>query len=43
MALNINLVDTGPENGATEVWLGTHADTDCHVLDANGHIRSDLQ
>lgn len=23
MALNINLVDTTPENGSTEIWLGT--------------------
>lgn len=31
--ININLVDTAPKNGATEVWLGTHVDTDRNVLD----------
>ncbi|KAJ5606031.1 hypothetical protein N7510_008812 [Penicillium lagena] len=31
--VNINLVDTSPENGATEVWLGSHIDTDQSVLD----------
>ncbi|KAH8749982.1 hypothetical protein BGZ57DRAFT_775717 [Hyaloscypha finlandica] len=24
MVININLVDTSPENGATEVWIGSH-------------------
>jgi ectoine hydroxylase-related dioxygenase (phytanoyl-CoA dioxygenase family) len=32
-AININLVDTKPENGATEVWLGSHANTTKDVLD----------
>ncbi|KAJ5102224.1 hypothetical protein NUU61_004446 [Penicillium alfredii] len=31
--VNINLVDTSPANGATEVWLGSHVDTDQSVLD----------
>lgn len=25
--INVNLVDTSPENGATEIWLGSHTDT----------------
>lgn len=33
--VNINLVDTSPENGATEVWLGSHHDTDKSVLDSS--------
>ncbi|KAH9884251.1 hypothetical protein F4778DRAFT_566273 [Xylariomycetidae sp. FL2044] len=44
--VNVNLVDTTPENGATEVWLGTHADTDRGVLDPavkHKQIRADLQ
>lgn len=32
-AININLVDTSPENGATEVWLGSHTGTTKDVLD----------
>lgn len=31
--INMNLVETSPENGATEVWLGSHVDTDNKVLD----------
>ncbi|OOQ87481.1 phytanoyl-CoA dioxygenase family protein [Penicillium brasilianum] len=31
--ININLVSTSPENGATEVWLGSHIDTDDSVFD----------
>ncbi|CAL5874769.1 uncharacterized protein PFLUO_LOCUS9071 [Penicillium psychrofluorescens] len=31
--VNINLVDTSAENGATEVWLGSHIDTDQSVFD----------
>lgn len=44
-AININLVDTTPQNGATEFWLGSHIDTTCHVLDDRfGHkqVRDDL-
>ncbi|KAK8136992.1 phytanoyl-CoA dioxygenase family protein [Apiospora sp. TS-2023a] len=46
--VNINLVATSPENGATEVWLGSHTDTTKHVLETDtntGHekIRADLQ
>lgn len=31
--ININLVDTGPENGGTEIWLGSH-----HVSTAEAHV-----
>lgn len=31
--ININLVSTAPENGATESWLGSHTDTDESVFD----------
>lgn len=44
--INVNLVDTSPENGATEVWLGTHASTDKNVLDPSKpykEIRTELQ
>ncbi|KAJ4292375.1 hypothetical protein N0V90_009037 [Kalmusia sp. IMI 367209] len=44
--VNINLVDTSPENGATEVWLGSHVDTDVNVLDPSvkhKQIRAELQ
>ncbi|OAQ65127.1 phytanoyl- dioxygenase family protein [Pochonia chlamydosporia 170] len=44
--VNINLVDTTPENGSTEVWLGSHTQTDKSVLDFSGvhyQIRKDLQ
>lgn len=44
--VNVNLVDTSPENGATEVWLGTHVDTDKNVLDfskKHKEIRTELQ
>lgn len=42
--VNINLVDVNPENGSTEVWLGTHADTDVNVLDTEVYqIRPSLQ
>ena len=34
--VNINLVDTGPENGATEVWPGSH-----HVSTAEAHVSAD--
>lgn len=43
--VNVNLVDTSAGNGATEVWLGTHADTDRGVLDrtvSHKQIRADL-
>lgn len=35
-AVNINLVDTTPQNGATEFWLGTHNDPRCNLLSING-------
>lgn len=44
--INVNLVDTSPANGATEVWLGSHVDTDRTVLNpdtAHKEIRQDLQ
>lgn len=41
--ININLVDTSPANGATEVWLGSHIDTDSSVLDPEEYqIRPEL-
>lgn len=32
--ININLVDTSPENGATEVWPGSHhvSTPECHIV-----------
>ncbi|KAF4121493.1 Phytanoyl-CoA dioxygenase family protein [Geosmithia morbida] len=44
--INVSLVDTSPENGATEVWLGTHVDTDNRVLDTtktHKEIKVDLR
>ncbi|KAK8054636.1 phytanoyl-CoA dioxygenase family protein [Apiospora phragmitis] len=46
--VNINLVATSAENGATEVWLGSHTDTTMHVLERDSstgykQIRADLQ
>lgn len=42
--VNINLVDVTPWNGSTEVWLGSHADTDVGVLDTEEYqIRPSLQ
>ncbi|KAI1609422.1 phytanoyl-CoA dioxygenase family protein [Exophiala viscosa] len=34
LCINVNLVDTSPENGATEIWLGSHTDTDPNSSDA---------
>jgi ectoine hydroxylase-related dioxygenase (phytanoyl-CoA dioxygenase family) len=34
--ININLVDVGEENGATEVWVGSH-----HVSTAESHVSDD--
>ncbi len=36
LVVNIPLVDMGPENGSTEVWLGTHKDP--HVAMQDGDI-----
>lgn len=42
--ININLVDVTPENGSTEVWLGSHTDTDVGVLDPDEYqVRPSLQ
>ncbi|RDW89813.1 phytanoyl-CoA dioxygenase family protein [Aspergillus mulundensis] len=44
-AININLVETTPENGATEVWLGSHTDTTKDVLDdqySHKQVRAEL-
>lgn len=44
-AININLVDTSPENGATEVWLGSHVDATRNNIDRNSQykqVRADL-
>ncbi|KAL3464828.1 hypothetical protein BJX64DRAFT_275513 [Aspergillus heterothallicus] len=44
-AVNINLVETTPENGATEVWLGSHTDTTKEVLDpqyAHKQVKEEL-
>ncbi|ORY70922.1 uncharacterized protein BCR38DRAFT_453603 [Pseudomassariella vexata] len=42
--VNINLVDVSPENGSTEIWLGTHTNTDKSVLDDDAYqIRPSLQ
>lgn len=40
--VNINLVDTSPENGSTEVWLGSHTNTDNKVLNRAEVIREDV-
>ncbi|KAH8805088.1 hypothetical protein F5884DRAFT_798377 [Xylogone sp. PMI_703] len=34
--ININLVSTSPQNGATEFWLGTHNDPQLNMLTING-------
>ncbi|KAL2871726.1 phytanoyl-CoA dioxygenase family protein [Aspergillus lucknowensis] len=45
--VNIPLITMTPENGSTEVWLGTHADTGLHVQEglhgerASGRIKLD--
>lgn len=42
LCLNVNLVDTGPENGSTELWLGSHKDCDgAETSDYNG-VREEL-
>jgi ectoine hydroxylase-related dioxygenase (phytanoyl-CoA dioxygenase family) len=43
MVVNINLVDTSPENGATELWLGSHhcSNPDDHAVD--GDLEASLQ
>ncbi|PYH90294.1 hypothetical protein BO71DRAFT_81393 [Aspergillus ellipticus CBS 707.79] len=51
--INVNLVDTTPENGATEVWPGSHRDVDpaqsdevgvrAEVLEARRKVRGPVQ
>ncbi|KAJ5125471.1 hypothetical protein N7448_004791 [Penicillium atrosanguineum] len=43
--VNVNLVETSEENGATEVWLGSHLDTDRGVIDRQseyGGVKEEL-
>jgi ectoine hydroxylase-related dioxygenase (phytanoyl-CoA dioxygenase family) len=43
--ININLVSTSPENGATEFWVGSHTDTDGSIFDReadNKPVKSEL-
>ncbi|CRG90186.1 hypothetical protein PISL3812_07229 [Talaromyces islandicus] len=41
--VNVNLVDSSPENGATEVWPGTHTTTTNQVLEQDSlSIKKDL-
>jgi ectoine hydroxylase-related dioxygenase (phytanoyl-CoA dioxygenase family) len=44
LCVNINLVDTSPQNGATELWPGSHIDADPRDNDEDGQkgIRADL-
>ena len=43
--INVPLITMTPENGSTEMWLGTHTDTSLHVQDglhgerASGRIK----
>lgn len=43
--INVPLITMTPENGSTEMWLGTHTDTNLHVQDglhgerASGRIK----
>lgn len=37
--VNINLVDTSAKNGSTEIWLGSHTDTDVGILNEEKGIR----
>ncbi|OJJ64001.1 hypothetical protein ASPSYDRAFT_84035 [Aspergillus sydowii CBS 593.65] len=45
--INVPLITMTPENGSTEVWLGTHTDTGMHVQEglhgerASGRIKTD--
>ncbi|KIW55290.1 hypothetical protein PV05_07582 [Exophiala xenobiotica] len=43
--INVNLIDTSPENGATEIWLGSHTDCDQDTTAENGEtgVRKDLR
>ncbi|KUL83465.1 hypothetical protein ZTR_10936 [Talaromyces verruculosus] len=46
--INVPLITMTPENGSTEVWLGTHTDSGLHVQEglhgerASGRIKSDV-
>ena len=37
--VNVTLVEATPENGATEVWLGTHSLPDNGTLDSMSHVK----
>ena len=41
LVVNVPVVDMSPENGSTEVWLGTHQDTTVYVQ--HGDIKLDPQ
>lgn len=40
--VDIDLVDTSTENGSTEVWLGSHVDTDVGALNKGRVILHEL-
>ncbi|KAL6242003.1 hypothetical protein RBB50_010914 [Rhinocladiella similis] len=42
--INVNLIDTSAENGATEIWLGSHTDSDQYTTSENREdgVRKDL-
>lgn len=40
--VDIDQVDTSAENGSTEVWLGSHVDTDVRALNKARVIRHEL-
>lgn len=48
LVINVPLVTMTPENGSTEVWLGTHNDSGLHVQEgrhgerASGRVKLDL-
>jgi ectoine hydroxylase-related dioxygenase (phytanoyl-CoA dioxygenase family) len=48
LVINVCLIDMAPENGSTEIWLGTHADTTiedqegAHGDRASGRIKAEL-
>jgi ectoine hydroxylase-related dioxygenase (phytanoyl-CoA dioxygenase family) len=48
LVVNVPLITMTPENGSTELWLGTHIDSGLHVQDgrhgerASGRIKPDV-